>query len=143
GYILGGRSNSLASGDKSQGSQGGYDYWMVKTDDNGIKQWDERYGGSQADVITCMDQLNNGGFLIGGYSFSGISGDRTQANWDATLATTDYWIVRLTVNTGLQAFYADNDGDTYGNAQNKIFACSAPAGYVLDNSDCNDVNASI
>ncbi|MEO6166155.1 MAG: fibronectin type III domain-containing protein, partial [Chitinophagales bacterium] len=35
GYILGGKSYSGISGDKTQESQGGYDYWIVKTDGPG------------------------------------------------------------------------------------------------------------
>src|SRR5258705_7530446 len=46
GYILGGHSLSGISGDKTQASQGGYDYWIVKTDAGGVKQWDARFGGS-------------------------------------------------------------------------------------------------
>jgi hypothetical protein len=45
GYILGGHSSSPASGDKSQGTQGGFDYWVVKVNINGVKQWDKRFGG--------------------------------------------------------------------------------------------------
>jgi hypothetical protein len=37
-------------------------------------------------------------------------------------------------------FYADGDG--YGNAAISQQACSAPGGYVLDNTDCNDGEAS-
>jgi hypothetical protein len=32
GYILGGYSDSNISGDKIENSNGGYDYWIVKTD---------------------------------------------------------------------------------------------------------------
>ncbi|MEO6169260.1 MAG: putative metal-binding motif-containing protein, partial [Chitinophagales bacterium] len=35
-------------------------------------------------------------------------------------------------------FYLDADGDAYGNFEAIIFACSAPAGYVDNNEDCND-----
>ena len=40
-------------------------------------------------------------------------------------------------------WYADADGDTYGNAASTTLACSAPAGYVTDTSDCDDSNAGV
>jgi uncharacterized delta-60 repeat protein len=40
-------------------------------------------------------------------------------------------------------FYQDADNDTYGNATVTILACSAPTGYVANNTDCNDVNAAV
>lgn len=41
------------------------------------------------------------------------------------------------------AYYSDSDGDTFGDASNLIMACEQPTGYVLDNSDCNDLDALI
>jgi hypothetical protein len=35
-------------------------------------------------------------------------------------------------------FYADLDGDDYGDPASAISACEAPAGHVSDRSDCND-----
>ena len=41
-------------------------------------------------------------------------------------------------------YYADVDGDTFGNAASPISSCTgAPAGYVANNTDCNDANASV
>ncbi|WMI66338.1 putative metal-binding motif-containing protein [Aestuariibaculum sp. YM273] len=44
---------------------------------------------------------------------------------------------------GLAMWYADLDDDGYGDATNTIQACSAPVGYVSDNIDCDDSNASV
>jgi hypothetical protein len=40
-------------------------------------------------------------------------------------------------------FYRDADVDGYGNINITTQACSAPAGYVSNNTDCNDGNASV
>ncbi len=45
--------------------------------------------------------------------------------------------------TGETTWYQDADGDGYGNAAVSITACTAPAGYVADNTDCDDTNASV
>lgn len=40
-------------------------------------------------------------------------------------------------------FYADADGDGYGNNAVVFHGCTSPVGYVANNTDCNDANASI
>ena len=51
--------------------------------------------------------------------------------------------VAMTVTT-VTIFYADLDNDGYGNGASGVAeACTAPAGYVSSNSDCNDDNASV
>ncbi|WP_224368401.1 hypothetical protein [Hyalangium versicolor] len=41
-------------------------------------------------------------------------------------------------------YFQDADGDGYGNTNvYQLTACTQPSGYVLDDTDCNDANASI
>ena len=47
-----------------------------------------------------------------------------------------------TVDEGVDAtvWYADEDGDLYGDATTGVTACTAPAGYVADATDCDDAD---
>jgi Secretion system C-terminal sorting domain len=96
GYILGGYSLSGISGNKSQPCVGGFDYWIIKLDSLGNKQWDKTYGGTDIDALTSLHQTNDGGYILGGYSSSGIGGDKSEANVD-TLSpfTYDYWFIKI------------------------------------------------
>ncbi|WP_146153533.1 T9SS type A sorting domain-containing protein [Adhaeribacter arboris] len=89
GYLLGGASASGLSGDRSQLSRGGEDYWVVRLDEAGNKIWDRRFGGSDKDHLFSMGRLSNGSFYLGGYSHSGLSGDKSQASQGGK----DYWLV--------------------------------------------------
>lgn len=40
-------------------------------------------------------------------------------------------------------WYADSDGDSYGDSSNTVLSCAQPTGYVSDSSDCDDSNVRI
>ncbi len=44
---------------------------------------------------------------------------------------------------GQQTWYADSDGDSFGDPNNSTLACNQPSGFVTDNSDCDDTNPAI
>ncbi len=91
GSIAGGISLSNISGDKTANNKGGRDYWVVKYDSAGTILWDKTIGGSRDDILTCLLQTTDGGYILGGYSLSGKSGDKTQAGFGGN----DYWVVKL------------------------------------------------
>ncbi|MFK8102479.1 MAG: gliding motility-associated C-terminal domain-containing protein [Saprospiraceae bacterium] len=91
GYLLGGFSASDISGDKTSNSEGGFDYWIVKLDPMGTIQWDRTFGGDQEDRLYDMVVSTDGGFLLGGYSFSDISGQKSTAS----RGERDYWLLKV------------------------------------------------
>ncbi len=91
GYILGGNSNSDISIDKIEISNGGIDYWIIKTDDTGMIQWQNTIGGSGDDRLCYISQTTDNGYILGGCSNSGISGDKNESSYGAQ----DLWIVKI------------------------------------------------
>lgn len=94
GYILAGVSYSNASGNKSENLKGLFDYWVIKTDAAGNKLWDKSFGGTLQNRLTSILTTNDGGYLLGGYSNSDAGADKTQPNWDTTLVSSDFWVVK-------------------------------------------------
>jgi len=93
GVILGGASSSApdpAQG-KSSPHYGDFDFWILKLDGNGEVVWDRSYGGADLDVIFGLEELADGGFILGGASKSGPSGTKTSAGYGLY----DLWLVRI------------------------------------------------
>ncbi len=100
GYVIAGSTYSDISGDKSEANRGSAlnygrsDYWIVKIDNTGQKVWDKTIGGGSDDFAKSIVSTTDGGFVIAGYSQSGISGDKTQANIGG-VNDVDFWIVKI------------------------------------------------
>ncbi len=123
GYILGGRSSSFISGDKTENSQGDYDYWIVKTNSLGNIQWQNTIGGNKRDYLHSVQQTFDGGYILGGYSNSNISGDKTENS-----TSHDYWIVKTDSigNIQWQNTIGGNNVDELQSIQQ-----TADSGYIL------------
>jgi|GEM_PF-722656 len=98
GYLLGGTSASGISGQKQSANRGLDDYWVVKTDANGIFEWEATYGGDDLEILSSVVQTQDGGYLLGGLSLSGISGEKSEPN----LGGFDHWIIKISATGVLQ-----------------------------------------
>ncbi len=94
GYILGGRSSSLISGNKTSTNYGGADGWVIRIDSSGNKLWEKTFGGTGSDAIISVEQTRDGGFMLGGYSYSGATGNKTTYN----AGQNDWWVIQLNTN---------------------------------------------
>lgn len=117
GYILGGVSWSESGGDKTQDnwSKDTADFWIVKVDSAGSKQWDRRYGGYNSDFFQSLQQTSDGEYILGGWSESGIGGDKTQDNWGLIYPSSDYWIIKIDAygNPKWDNRYGGLDGEVF------------------------------
>jgi Immunoglobulin domain len=91
GFIVGGSSRSGVSGNKTTPNFGDYDFWVLKLDGNGNKLWERDFGGTNDDELTAIQPTSDGGYVLGGYSTSGISGNKTATNYGGA----DYWLIKL------------------------------------------------
>lgn len=71
---------------------------VVKLDFNGNVLWQYTYGGAQDERLWAMIPTRDGGFLAGGYSYSGVGGDKTEPNQ----GDKDVWIIKLDAQGQLQ-----------------------------------------
>ncbi len=95
GFLLGGTSTSTISGDKSEANQGSLDYWLVKLDNLGKKLWDKTLGGNGSDEFRDMLLSPEGDFVIGGYSASSQSGDKSSNNPFSSSSNRSSWLVKI------------------------------------------------
>ncbi len=109
GFLIGGESRSRIGGDKTEGKFGINDYWVVKTDAAGVKQWDKVYGGPGYEQYRTSVETADHGFIVAGSSQSGVGGNKT----DVSMGAADYWLVK-TDSLGIIQWdnaYGGNDDD--------------------------------
>ena len=140
GYVLGGWSNSPISGDKTEnnlGPSGTYDYWVVKLNTTGAIQWQNTIGGSSSDKLYSIQQTSDEGYILGGYSYSDSTGDKTENNQGIPGVNTDYWVVKLDTTGTIQ--WQNTIGGS-GNDQLYSIQQTSDGGYVLGGHSLSSIS---
>ncbi|MFN8284996.1 MAG: T9SS type A sorting domain-containing protein [Chitinophagales bacterium] len=133
GYILGGSSMSDSLYDKTENRKGLTDYWIVKLDINANIEWQNTIGGSDMEFLKSVSQTADGGYILGGYSRSGISADKTESNKGGF----DYWVVKLNSSGNIE--WQKDLGGSDDDMLNSIKQ-TADGGYILGGSSASYIS---
>ena len=79
----------IIAGETSSNPEYEYDLLLIKTDALGFTEWEQRYGGSEADGADCVQQTSDGGYIVVGYTETYGAGGK------------DLWVIKT-----------DDEGDT-------------------------------
>jgi len=96
GIIAGGSTKTgMAFGNPADFS---WNILVAKLDLSGNVLWQYTYGADQDERLWALIPTRDGGFLAGGYSYSGINGDKTEPS----RGDRDVWIIKLDAQGQLQ-----------------------------------------
>jgi hypothetical protein len=133
----------ITAGDTSPSNFDGLDIWVLKLDSAGNIQWQKTYGGSLADRALAIQPVADGGYIVGGFTYSFGAGDA------------DVWILKLNSSgdTQWQKSFGGNSEDlvrsvqtlaggflfaghtlTLGNVSNALWILSLDANGEIDPS---------
>lgn len=91
GMLIGGTSASPSSPEKPSTNYGNADFLVARLNADGNTVWEKTFGGTNLDYLADILALSDGGWLLGGFSQSPPSGNKTSPHFGSR----DYWIVRI------------------------------------------------
>jgi uncharacterized delta-60 repeat protein len=86
GYILAGQTESFGTGIHEQP-----DFWLVRIDGSGTQLWDRTFGGADIEECNAAIQSSDGGYLLGGYTWSRGAGQNDFLLVKADADGTELW----------------------------------------------------
>lgn len=121
GYVIAGTTFSN-DGDVTR-NQGNSDAWVIKLDASGAMQWQKTFGGLHIDAATSVQQMPDGGYIVGCYTLSENTGDII-----GNKGGTEYLVVKLT-STGSIEWSLCLGGQSFDYA--RTVQQTADGGYVV------------
>jgi hypothetical protein len=103
-------------GTTSSGGVGTQDIWLLKTDDQPLKQWDKKFGGSEEDRGFFVQETSDGGYIITGLTKSYGAGKK------------DVWLIKTDSSGNMQ--WNETFGGTEDDVGNSVIQTS-DGGYIV------------
>ena len=131
GILVGGTSRSnLTFGSPTDFS---LNILIAKLDFDGNLLWQRMYGGTQDERLWALVPTADGGFLAGGYSYSGVGGDKTQAS----RGDADVWLIKIDGKGNL--LWDQTYGGLYRDELFSIRPLPSGTGYLLGCHSWSDI----
>lgn len=115
GYILMGGTSSFGAGDM--------DFWLIKTDEYGVEQWNKTFGGAEFDYGEEGWQTLDDGYILVGYTYSFGAGE------------SDAWLIKTDVNGDIEwNITYGGPGDEIANSVQQ----TSDGGYIISGGTTSD-----
>ena len=127
GFIAVGYTTSN-DGDVTNFHGGNFDGWITKTNASGNLEWQKTLGGSNDEVVYCIQQTTDNGYILAGYTTS-IDGDVTGN--PTIFNNVEAWIIKIDVSGNI--LWERTYGSTANDIAQKVLQ-TADGGYIVTGS---------
>jgi len=93
-YLVSGSSIQKNQNPTDSKQNKGYDYHILKLDQQGQKVWEKYFSGNQHDYLSSTVSTQEGGFLLAGTSYSSLALDKKHKS----NGSSDIWVIKIDEN---------------------------------------------
>lgn len=93
-YLVSGSSIQKNQSPTGNNQNKGYDYHILKLDQQGQKVWEKYFSGNQHDYLSSTVSTREGGFFLAGTSYSSLALDKK----NKSNGSSDIWIIKINEN---------------------------------------------
>lgn len=123
GYIIAGTTESYGAGLT--------DIWIIKTDEDGMVEWDQTFGGTSVDVATSVQQTSDEGFIIAGNTLSYGAGlydvwliktdEDGNEQWSQTYGGSNFDVARSVEQVEGGGYIVAGFSKSFSNGENDVY----------------------